>query len=66
MFKNESGFSLVELAVAAGLAVALGAVAVASLSSASTDIVANGDAGKVAADAANDSAIADGTNAAAL
>jgi type II secretory pathway pseudopilin PulG len=42
MFKNESGFSLVELAIAAAIAVALGAIAVTALSGTTSSVVAKG------------------------
>ena len=41
MFKNESGFSLVELAIAAGLAVALAATAVTILSGTTATLSSN-------------------------
>jgi hypothetical protein len=58
MFKNESGFSLVELAVAAAVAVALGAVTITVLNGTASGISSDAAAAKTSADNYNQSAIA--------
>ena len=58
MFKNEEGFSLVELAVAAAVAVALGAVAVTVLTGVASGISTDAQGAADASDAYNTSAIA--------
>ena len=57
MFKNESGFSLVELAIAAAVAVTLGAIAVTAATGTSAVLSSKANAGKVAADTYNSTTV---------
>jgi Tfp pilus assembly major pilin PilA len=45
MFKNESGFSLVELATAAAISVAVGALAISSFQNVGSTVANNASAG---------------------